>query len=427
MSWHALFSTLRRSPLMPLLIVGQIVIACAILCNTLFLAWQQLQPMLASPGIDGQNLLLADRISGDHSAWTDAEVNQTLAEIRALPGVIAASAGYGLPMTSGLSITWDLRYGHGRTINADGYFGRDLVKTLGIHLLAGRDFQPGDYRPMSIAFNTAPPDDAAPSGNTVKTPPAPTITPALIPIGLARQLCGGLACLGKVLRTGGDGDGEQVIGITSPLLRYQLVLAQGDAVQNAILLPRYVSKPQLFSMAIRVEPGRQAALLPAVQKILQHRLGPRLGADAEPIRVRSYAEARHASFSDNRSALYMLGGITLAVVLVTVMGVLGLSGFQVQRRQRQIGIYRALGARRRQIMSSFLGENLLLVGAASMLGMGLAWIINQLLMQHYELARLPPSWLPVGAVTAIMLGQLAVLGPARSAAGIAPAEAIRSQ
>ncbi|MHC1480298.1 ABC transporter permease [Frateuria aurantia] len=420
MSWHALFSTLRRSPLMPLLIMGQIVIGCAILCNTLFLAWQQLQPMLASPGIDSQHLLLADRITGSDSAWTDTEVNQTLAEIQALPGVLAASAGYGLPMTSGLSMTWNLSFEHGRVINTDGYFGRDLVKTLGIHLLAGRDFQAADYRPMSIAFNTGPSDD------TAKQPPAPKITPVLIPIGLARQLCGGLACLGKVLHTGDTTDSAQVIGITSPLLRYQLNLAHGDAAQDVILLPSYVSRPQLFSIAIRVEPGRRALLLPAIRTILQHRLGPRISPDAEPIRVRSYAEARHDWLSDNRSALYMLGGITLAVVLVTLMGVLGLSGFQVQRRQRQIGIYRALGARRLQIMRLFLGENLLLVGIASLLGMGLAWIINQLLMQHYELAHLPGAWLPIGAAAAIVLGQLAVLGPARDASRVAPVEAIRS-
>ena len=58
--------------------------------------------------------------------------------------------------------------------------------------------------------------------------------------------------------------------------------------------------------------------------------------------------------------------------------------------------------------------------------MALAFGLNQLLMSHYELPRLPLAYLPVGALALWLLGQIAVLGPARRAASVPPATATRS-
>ena len=60
------------------------------------------------------------------------------------------------------------------------------------------------------------------------------------------------------------------------------------------------------------------------------------------------------------------------------------------------------------------------------LGMLLAYGINQLLMSKYELPRLPLHYLPIGAIALWLLGQVAVFGPARRAAAVPPAVATRS-
>ncbi len=108
-------------------------------------------------------------------------------------------------------------------------------------------------------------------------------------------------------------------------------------------------------------------------------------------------------------------------------GIIGLASFWVQQRTRQIGVRRALGATRGQILRYFQLENFLLATLGIVLGMLMAYGINQLLMSRYELARLPFSYyLPVGAVTLWALGQLSVLWPARRAAAVPPAVATRS-
>jgi putative ABC transport system permease protein len=98
----------------------------------------------------------------------------------------------------------------------------------------------------------------------------------------------------------------------------------------------------------------------------------------------------------------------------------------VAQRRRQIGIRRAVGARRGHILSYFRTENFLLSAAGVALGMVLAFGINLYLMQRYEMARMPWYYLPAGAVALWLLGQLAVLGPAWRAAAVPPVEATRA-
>lgn len=60
------------------------------------------------------------------------------------------------------------------------------------------------------------------------------------------------------------------------------------------------------------------------------------------------------------------------------------------------------------------------------LGIVLAIVLNLVLMEHYELQRLPAWYLPVGAAALWLLGQLAVLAPALWASHISSAMATRN-
>jgi putative ABC transport system permease protein len=114
------------------------------------------------------------------------------------------------------------------------------------------------------------------------------------------------------------------------------------------------------------------------------------------------------------------------LLVVTAVGIVGLTSFWVAQRRRQIGIRRAIGATRGDILRYFQTENFLIATLGIVLGMVLAYGLNLLLMRHYELGRLPGYYLPVGALVLWGLGQLAVLGPARRAAAVPPVVATRS-
>jgi putative ABC transport system permease protein len=118
--------------------------------------------------------------------------------------------------------------------------------------------------------------------------------------------------------------------------------------------------------------------------------------------------------------------VIVALLGVTALGIVGLASFWVAQRRKQIGVRRALGATRGDILHYFQTENFLIVTLGIVLGMVLAFGLNLLLMQHYELPRLPFWYLPVGAVALWALGQLAVLAPALRAAAVPPVVATRS-
>jgi putative ABC transport system permease protein len=122
----------------------------------------------------------------------------------------------------------------------------------------------------------------------------------------------------------------------------------------------------------------------------------------------------------------LLAGVSIALLLITALGVIGLASFWVQQRTRQIGIRRALGATRSNIVRYFQVENFILATIGIVLGMALAYGLNLWLMHKYQVPRLPASFLPIGAGSLWALGQLAVLGPAMRASLIAPASATRS-
>jgi len=135
---------------------------------------------------------------------------------------------------------------------------------------------------------------------------------------------------------------------------------------------------------------------------------------------------RNEYYRGDRAMAWLLVSVCTALLIVTALGIVGLASFWVQQRTRQIGVRRALGATRGQIVRYFQAENFLLATFGIALGMLLAYGINQLLMARYELGRLPAQYLPIGALCLWLLGQLAVLGPALRAASVPPAVATRT-
>lgn len=137
-------------------------------------------------------------------------------------------------------------------------------------------------------------------------------------------------------------------------------------------------------------------------------------------------ELRQSYFQNDRAMTGLLIGVCMALLVVTALGIVGLASFWVAQRRRMIGVRRALGATRHDILRYFQTENFLLATIGIALGMVLAYGINLFLMLHYELPRLPAVYFPIGAISLWLIGQLAVLGPALRAAAVPPVVATRS-
>ncbi len=98
----------------------------------------------------------------------------------------------------------------------------------------------------------------------------------------------------------------------------------------------------------------------------------------------------------------------------------------VTQRRKQIGVRRALGARRADILRYFIAENMMITGTGVLSGVVLAIGLNQLLVAKLEMTKLPLEYLLAGTGIFFALGIIAVYGPAWRAASISPAMATRS-
>jgi putative ABC transport system permease protein len=125
-------------------------------------------------------------------------------------------------------------------------------------------------------------------------------------------------------------------------------------------------------------------------------------------------------------AVGALGGISL---LVGGIGILTIMTIAVTERTGEIGLLRALGAERKQILALFLGEAAVLAGIGGLAGLVLGAGGAQLLMLAVPNlpVHTPWSYVVLAELLAVIIGLLAGVAPARHAARLDPVEALRAE
>jgi putative ABC transport system permease protein len=125
-------------------------------------------------------------------------------------------------------------------------------------------------------------------------------------------------------------------------------------------------------------------------------------------------------------AMIILTWTGFLVVTVALAGALALASFSVAERTRQIGVRRALGATRGEIVRYFLLENLILTTLGLGIGLGLAVGLNHVLRRIMADMKLTPDEVLLSMAVFLATGLLSALVPARRAALIPPWAATRT-
>jgi putative ABC transport system permease protein len=114
------------------------------------------------------------------------------------------------------------------------------------------------------------------------------------------------------------------------------------------------------------------------------------------------------------------------LIAVTALGIVGLASFSVNRRTRQIGTRRALGASRIAIMRYFMTENFIISLAGVLVGSALTIGLNMVMIETFSLTRIAWYLVPTAMLMLCVVGQIAAFGPANRASSIPPAVATRT-
>jgi putative ABC transport system permease protein len=399
-----ILSTLRRHRTAALLIVVEIALTCAIVCNAVFLIENRIERVRSGSGLADTELVHLGTRSIGRATNAAALTLEDLAAFRAIPGVRGAAIVSAIPFGSSSQ-----RLGIGLapnqptpTLDANFYTSDvGLPDVLGLRLVAGRDFH-ADEVVSEEAFGK--------SADSV-------LAGVIVSRALAERLFPGRDAVGKPVYLFGSAP-TPIVGVVE-----RLVAAHPDTGTPSDLYSVIVPiRPTYDSGAyvLRTDPAQRDAVLKAalaaLDRVDAHRVAQTHG---------TFEDLRGDYYKSDRAMVWLLAGVCVALLVVTAFGIVGLASFWVQQRTRMIGTRRALGATRGQILRYFQIENLLLTTAGIALGMLAAFAINQWLMTQYELPRLPLIYLPLGALVLWALGQLAVLAPARRAAALPPAHAMR--
>jgi putative ABC transport system permease protein len=403
MQIQPILAALRRHRLATLLIALEIALACAVLCNACFLIANRVGLTHVDSGVDESSLATISLTGYDGAKASDLNARVT-SGLRAIPGMQSVSVINQVPFGENVAnagITLD-RAGQQFGGVVDFYVaGPGNFEALGLQLVSGRAPQADDYQPLTDIF--------------------PANASVVISRTLAEHLWPGVDPLGKEFWC--EKLHFRVTGVVAHMARPGAGEGGPGTIEWSVFAPVQPGPHLSGRYLLRADPSQ----LPRVLRDARAAIAT-VAPDAvvDQLQSQTITDLRERYFRQDRVMAGMLVGVIVALLLVTALGIVGLASFWVAQRRRQIGIRRAIGARKIDILHYFQVENFLIVTFGIALGMVLAYALNLLLMKQYELPRLPLYYLPVGALILWGLGQLAVLGPALRAAAVPPVVATRS-
>ena len=405
-----IFSALMRAKTGPILVAVQVALSLAILANALYIVNVR-QAVTARPsGIAHEEEVFTLRVRplkvGGHEDELATQKAQAAA-LRAVAGVVSVADTIQIPLSNSGnygSVGSERKPGK-RLPTAAAYNTPDsLVKTWGLQLIEGRDFTPADVLEIDVNASNAFPSVALISKATGHKlwPDAASYT-------------------GKKLYFGAGEDAREVtvIGVVERLQTPGAAL--GEAGEMSTIVPARLTGYPRTMYTIRAEPGQLERVMKEAEAAMR-----KLHNGQVVVRATTQSEERVNRYKADHALAWMLITVSVLLMMVTASGIVGMASLWVTQRRKQIGVRRALGARKRDILRYFVTENILITSTGIAAGLLGALALNQLLVSKLELARLPAEYMVIGAAAFWALGIAAVYGPAWRAASISPALATRS-
>lgn len=390
--------------------VLQIALALAIVSNALFIIQERIYLSKRPTGLNERNLLTIQNVWANANIERVASLAQSdLLALRHIPGVVDATQMNSFPL-SGTgwreAVHLDPDPAPAKWITQGPIYAADdhTLSTLGIKLIAGRDFRS---------------EEIVESDQKSLTPP----TVIIITKALAEKLYPNDAAIGKpvYLTISDDIRPSVIIGIveklTGPFSRAR------SFMETSMLIPAHISGKRSFYL-VRSSEGQLTTVAKAAPGTLLavSRMRILSGRGA----IRAFSRVRADAYRDERSLAIMMGMVCVVLLTITAGGIVGLNTFMIDRRRRQTGIRRALGGTRHDILTFFLIENLIISMGGVTLGALLAYGLDLALMRTFQMERLSSAYVAIGVAVLLLLGLLSTLAPALRASQIPPLEAMRA-
>lgn len=414
-------ATASRRPLLHALLVGQVALTLVLLFGASLLLRSFYRLHQVNAGFDHERVLTFRLDLPDGKYGTPRKIDQfsqdILGRLRGMPGVQAVSLATQVPIDNR---GWEADFsveGRPELLPSErphieiNLVSSDYFQVLGISVLKGRAFNETDSREHLPEPNTGEPDFMG-----LKT--------IILDEEFAQRHFPGEDPIGKLIRLPwGERDQNPVMTVVGVAGR---VKQEKLREENAKVLPMaylpFRERPNRHIVVVVKTTHSPETLVTASRKQVAA-IDPGL-----PIYdVRTLAAMRAANIAPERINMTLLGVAAVIALVLAVIGIYGVVAFGVARRQREIGIRMAMGARRGNVMGLILSQGMKLVligiGVGLVGAFGLSRVLAGLLYQVETTDLLTVTLVPAFLVGA---AALACALPACRAARLDPVELLRS-
>jgi predicted permease len=389
----------RRVTLRDALVVTQLALSLVLLVAGTLLARGLLVARGTDLGFDPRPISYLDfnlQMNGYDLERAMALRKRVLADVRALPGVTAATVSTRLPLAPDINMEGlRIRGHHGPqddpTLVDTVSIGAGYFDVVGVPLLEGRAITEDDVEAQRrvVVINQA----------------------------MARRFWPGTSPLGQLVYTEGfEQAPHEVVGVAAD----HKVRSVGEEARPYMHVP--IRPSQTVHLIARTTTPAERALPMLRAAVLA--LDPAIVFTED----RTASDMVATTVAPTRIGAGLLGAFGLLALLLAAVGLYGVVAYSVSLRTREVGVRMALGARPADVLRLVFGQagRLSAVGIAA--GVGLAALLGRVLDSLlYGVSALDPLAYAIPAVILLAVVGLASLGPALSAAGLDPLRALRSE
>ena len=328
--------------------------------------------------------------------------------LAAIPGVTSVALANSVPMDGGHWMdpvfAQDRNYADGSQppLRRFKFVSPGFLRTLGIPLIAGRDFDWAEtYQRLPVA---------------------------MVSENLAREYWGSPAnALGKYIRVGTKDDWRQIVGVAGNLLDDGTNKDAPTIAYWPILMNHFESDDENVRRevlyAIRSSRAGSESLMNDVRLAVWS-----VDANLPLFKFRTQEYFYSRSMARTSFTLVMLGVAAALALLLGLVGLYGVIAYSASQRRREIGIRIALGAQRNAVTAMFVRQGLWMAGAGVACGLIVAVAATRLLRSLlFHVSPIDPLTYGCAALALCAAGALASYIPSRRTASVDPVEALRAE
>ncbi|GHF92699.1 ABC transporter permease [Thalassotalea marina] len=399
MNFKALLKSLMLRKFAVGLLVIQLALTLGLIVNSSILALDTIKKLEEPMGIDIDNILIVDLVATSGAYRDDDYANaitlEDMAKIEALPGVIAATPSIQLPIQSGGTNgnmhdidNPDIELTNKYLSYVPFFFATEKIQQVfDLELIEGRllsssdMFKDGDEK-MNIVITQS----------------------------LKHDLYGEDSAIGRETNNG------IIVGVVKD---FNISPLKPDDKQYAVFKPYII--PNSYHYLVKVEPGQFNTIKNQISDVILS-----VQPERDIRRVYSMADHLEKFYQQDQGLANLFIMLCVLMVLVTIISSYANAQFHVSKQRKIIGIRRALGARKKDVLIYVLAENWLVCLMGSFFGILAIMGINIMLSNHLEIAK--PEILPtiIAICVLAVIGTLATWLPAIKTSNIPPVIATKT-